>query len=282
MAPNQGAGHPRPDGKAEEEPIVELSATTTTPPAGMRGHASPAVLLPGPLNAAFPRRPVPPHTARTAARPRRRDAGSGPHRRHTRPRRPGVPRHTGTGSQASTRSAAHGRPPPPRARPQPPPGRPDRACPGRHWWHRPPAVPTRPTRPRRHPRQRRTAAPGRFGHRPWLYFLTRRQLWPAPVPFRSAEAGAAVEKFPRGVEVPGVPGGFLDHVQDDPSQVDGLARRRPAPDIPARITAARGRIERGGRDDGVRAGDLIVVEAEDIGGRHLRPDQPAGVVGYRE
>jgi hypothetical protein len=82
--------------------------------------------------------------------------------------------------------------------------------------------------------------------------------------------------------VPGVPGGFLDHVQDDPSQVDGLARGRPAPDIPARITAARGRIKRGGRDDGVRAGDLVVVEAEDIGGRHLRPDQPAGVVGYRE
>src|SRR5947207_15293400 len=40
MAPDQGAGHPRPDGKAEEEPIVELSATTTTPPGGMRGPAS--------------------------------------------------------------------------------------------------------------------------------------------------------------------------------------------------------------------------------------------------
>src|SRR6266516_5863573 len=36
----RGAGHPRPDGKAEGEPIVELSATTTTQPAGMRGHAS--------------------------------------------------------------------------------------------------------------------------------------------------------------------------------------------------------------------------------------------------
>ena len=46
---DQGTGHPRPDGQAEEEPIVELSATTTTPPAGMRGPASPAVLLPGPL-----------------------------------------------------------------------------------------------------------------------------------------------------------------------------------------------------------------------------------------
>src|SRR5215471_13806011 len=45
----QGAGHPRPDGKTEEELIVELSATTTTPPGGMRGPASPAVLLPGPL-----------------------------------------------------------------------------------------------------------------------------------------------------------------------------------------------------------------------------------------
>src|SRR2546429_1530630 len=31
---DQGAGHPRPDGMAEEEPIVELSATTTTPPGG--------------------------------------------------------------------------------------------------------------------------------------------------------------------------------------------------------------------------------------------------------
>ncbi len=37
-----GSGFPRPDGKAEEEAIVELSATTATPPAGMRGHASPA------------------------------------------------------------------------------------------------------------------------------------------------------------------------------------------------------------------------------------------------
>src|SRR5215467_5407589 len=36
----RGAGHPRPDGKAEEEPIVELSATRTTPPGGMRGPAS--------------------------------------------------------------------------------------------------------------------------------------------------------------------------------------------------------------------------------------------------
>src|SRR6266566_274945 len=52
----RGAGHPRPDGKAEEEPIVELSATTTTPPAGMRGPASPAVLLPGPLSPAGARR----------------------------------------------------------------------------------------------------------------------------------------------------------------------------------------------------------------------------------
>src|SRR6266566_9137644 len=36
----RGAGHPRPDGKAEEQPIVELSAATTTPTAGMRGPAS--------------------------------------------------------------------------------------------------------------------------------------------------------------------------------------------------------------------------------------------------
>jgi peptide/nickel transport system ATP-binding protein len=48
---DQGAGHPRPDGKAEEEPIVELSAMTTTPPGGMRGPASPAVLPPGSLSA---------------------------------------------------------------------------------------------------------------------------------------------------------------------------------------------------------------------------------------
>jgi hypothetical protein len=34
----------------EEEPMVELSAATTTQPAGMRGHASPAVLLPEPLH----------------------------------------------------------------------------------------------------------------------------------------------------------------------------------------------------------------------------------------
>ena len=50
---DRGAGHPRLDGKAEEEGVVELRATTTTPPAGMRGHASPAVLLPGPLSLAF-------------------------------------------------------------------------------------------------------------------------------------------------------------------------------------------------------------------------------------
>ena len=46
---DRGAGHPRPAGKAAEERVAELLATTTTPPAGMRGPASPAVLLPGPL-----------------------------------------------------------------------------------------------------------------------------------------------------------------------------------------------------------------------------------------
>ncbi len=35
--------------RLEEERVAELLATTTTPPAGMRGPASPAVLLPGPL-----------------------------------------------------------------------------------------------------------------------------------------------------------------------------------------------------------------------------------------
>ncbi len=38
--PDQGAGQPRPDGKAAAERIVELFATTATPPAGMRGPAS--------------------------------------------------------------------------------------------------------------------------------------------------------------------------------------------------------------------------------------------------
>ena len=47
MAPDQGASHPRPDGKAEEETIVELSATTTTQPAGMRGLASRAAIVQG-------------------------------------------------------------------------------------------------------------------------------------------------------------------------------------------------------------------------------------------
>jgi len=47
MASDQGAGYPRPDGKAEEELIVELSATTTTQPAGMRGPASRAAIIQG-------------------------------------------------------------------------------------------------------------------------------------------------------------------------------------------------------------------------------------------
>ena len=47
MASDQGACHPRPDGKAVKEPIVELSATTTTPPAGMRGRASRAAIIQG-------------------------------------------------------------------------------------------------------------------------------------------------------------------------------------------------------------------------------------------
>ncbi len=42
-APDQRAGHPRPDGKAKEETIAELSATTTT--AGMRGPASRAAVV---------------------------------------------------------------------------------------------------------------------------------------------------------------------------------------------------------------------------------------------
>src|SRR5512140_1878180 len=69
----RGAGHPRPDGKAEEEPIVELSATTTTQPAGMRGPASPAVLWPGPLSLAG--------SGEVAQqRPRHRPAGAQPGR----------------------------------------------------------------------------------------------------------------------------------------------------------------------------------------------------------
>src|SRR5215470_592475 len=43
----RGAGHPRPDGEAEGEPMVELAAATTTPPAGMRGHASRAATVQG-------------------------------------------------------------------------------------------------------------------------------------------------------------------------------------------------------------------------------------------
>ncbi len=78
----------------------------------------------------------------------------------------------------------------------------------------------------------------------------------------SAQAGAAVEKLPRGVEVPGVPGGFLDHVQDDPAQVHRLSLLRPALGIPARIPATGHRIQRRGRDDGIRPGDLLPVEAE--------------------
>ncbi len=42
-----GSRPPRPDGKAEEEPIAELSATTATPQAGMRGHASRAAVVQG-------------------------------------------------------------------------------------------------------------------------------------------------------------------------------------------------------------------------------------------
>src|SRR5215468_10868108 len=66
MASDQGAGHPRLDGKAEEEPIVELSATTTTPPAGMRGPASRAAIIQGSP------RPEPgiPASARTCWTPR--------------------------------------------------------------------------------------------------------------------------------------------------------------------------------------------------------------------
>jgi len=37
---DQGAGHPRQAGQAEQEPIAELSATTATLPAGIRGPAS--------------------------------------------------------------------------------------------------------------------------------------------------------------------------------------------------------------------------------------------------
>jgi len=37
---DQGAGIPRPAGKAEEEPMAEPWATTTTPPGGMRGPSS--------------------------------------------------------------------------------------------------------------------------------------------------------------------------------------------------------------------------------------------------
>ena len=45
MASDQRVGHPCPDGKAEEEPIVELSATMATQPAGMQGHASRAAII---------------------------------------------------------------------------------------------------------------------------------------------------------------------------------------------------------------------------------------------
>jgi len=43
----RGAGHPRPDGKAEEERVVELRATTTPRPGGMRGPASGAAIIQG-------------------------------------------------------------------------------------------------------------------------------------------------------------------------------------------------------------------------------------------
>jgi len=43
----RGPGHPRPDGQAEEERVVGLSAATTAPPAGMRGPASRAAIIQG-------------------------------------------------------------------------------------------------------------------------------------------------------------------------------------------------------------------------------------------
>jgi hypothetical protein len=46
-------------------------------------------------------------------------------------------------------------------------------------------------------------------------------------------AGTAAEKLMRGVEVPGVPGGFREYVQHDPSQVHRLSRRGPARGIPS-------------------------------------------------
>jgi hypothetical protein len=109
-----------------------------------------------------------------------------------------------------------------------------------------------------------------------------RPLPPPPVACRSAQAGAAVKKFPRGVEVPGVPGGFPDHVQDDPAQVHRLLRLRPAPGIPARIPAPGPRIEGRGRDDGIRPGDLLPVKAEHLPGRDARPGQPPGLLACRE
>ena len=60
-----------------------------------------------------------------------------------------------------------------------------------------------------------------------------------------AEAGAAVEELAGGVEVAGVAGGLLDHVQDDPAQVGGLGAERVG--VPGRAAPSTAACRRGWR-----------------------------------
>src|SRR5580693_7786711 len=91
----------------------------------------------------------------------------------------------------------------------------------------------------------------------------------------SAEPGFPVEQFACDLEVAGVRGSLLDHVQDDPADVrDLLGVLR----VMVKAEPARGRGQRGDGEDLVGSPALVAVAGDEVGAGRAAGEGGLGIV----
>src|ERR1700722_20880847 len=78
----------------------------------------------------------------------------------------------------------------------------------------------------------------------------------------SAEPGFPVEQFAGDLQVAGVRGGLLDHMQDDPADVRDLPG---VLGVLVKVEPARGRGQRGDGEDLVGSPALVAVAGDEVG-----------------
>src|ERR1700722_20783721 len=92
----------------------------------------------------------------------------------------------------------------------------------------------------------------------------------------SAEPGFPVEQFAGDLQVAGVRGGLLDHMQDDPADVrdlPGVLR------VMVKVEPARGRGQRGDGEDLVGSPALVAVVGDEVGAGPVAGEGGLGIIG---